>query len=647
MQNEVKSLKVPKLNLAQSKKANFTRTTNFSSTLPKEAYKQVLIPAIWQNLKAPHYHSLPSTVNSSLFNRYSSTQNYHYIKLINDILLEGREPSSLLFKDWDDYLKSHGTFTEFVPLDDYISKLTHLCEYYKYHNEIPRFFCDSIYELYFDYHDQKRQQNFDKVTNMLKVEKGEDPYKELKKELKKRRLARYQPMLVGLSRYSEEPNERKVEDSSRTLDNLYKELKNMGEFDTSELSMKDFSVDMLKWDNNEDIVNIGSRQTRDTKKWDLLYKKTISKEKSLEKKLNFKKKRGKASARGQPKEFGLKTGVKKQIFGKELRQKITRLQERRREEHKPIYVSSARTHEGKKYMKWSKSGLLSGVMYHTEEASKKRKFVKNEKHEYKLKKRRKSSTNSLKKKKSFGKLFVNHRSKGSQSHRRIEKKVLKKSKTLRSKKSPHRRSGSNPLKKISTFNSKYNRSKELTNTMKHKRAKSEFDLLGFNKLFKKKEKKSHSKRKKNKRTLSDADHNFAKKSAIFTKKSPRVSKKDIIMKHSSPKRANFFGNGHKDRIEIRSMNFLARDVQALRAKLFQGSAAEQEYKKKGKLEQRRRGKHSRQLSLKMGLYELEDRVLTRRKTDLVQKYKKHARHSTALVGAHKGSYQKNLKKYGL
>lgn len=147
--------------------------------------------------------------------------------------------------------------------------MVHLIEYYKFHNEIPRIFCSEIFELFFDYHDMKRQLNFEVVTKKLQVEKGEDPYKELKEELKRKRNIRYKPMLTGMSTL----NTRRMKDDgnsnsnlnnlSRTLEDIYRNLNNIKFTEDStvkkineitfELS-KDYEINPVK---TPTIVNLG------------------------------------------------------------------------------------------------------------------------------------------------------------------------------------------------------------------------------------------------------------------------------------------------------------------------------------------------------------------------------------------------------
>lgn len=201
-----------------------TKSTNISSML------QLQNIAIPQSL-AKSFRKIPTPrfLNSLLYSRYSSTQNYHFIKIINTLILLERCPSTFFFRDLLDYQNSHGTIMEFIPLDKYNEFMHHLVEYYKYHNEIPRLFCTEIFEAYFDYHDLKRQINYEDVTRKLQLEKGEDPYNELKKELRKRRMTQYKPMLVGISKASSHPSllDNDTSNLSRTIEDIFWSLRHL------------------------------------------------------------------------------------------------------------------------------------------------------------------------------------------------------------------------------------------------------------------------------------------------------------------------------------------------------------------------------------------------------------------------------------
>lgn len=203
--------------------------TNLSSTLQFQNQSQSHSKQIQKKFKT---RSIQEFLNHTLYRRYSSTQNYHYIKIINNIILEERSPSVFKFKDLQDYQSSYGTLLDYIPQEKRHEFMHNLAEYYKYHNEIPRIFCTEIFETYFDYHDLKRQLNYDEVTKKLQVEKGEDPYHSLKSELRQKRLIKYKPILSTLV-----TREKDSSQLSRTLEDIYRNLKNL-KFDDFGLKMR-------------------------------------------------------------------------------------------------------------------------------------------------------------------------------------------------------------------------------------------------------------------------------------------------------------------------------------------------------------------------------------------------------------------------
>lgn len=82
-------------------------------------------------------------------------------------MLDERTISNIRWQDLEFFIEEKEYLVERVPIQDYCEHLQNLADYYKYHNEIPRFFARDLYELYFEYQDQKRKINFDKVTKKL------------------------------------------------------------------------------------------------------------------------------------------------------------------------------------------------------------------------------------------------------------------------------------------------------------------------------------------------------------------------------------------------------------------------------------------------------------------------------------------------
>ena len=312
-----KTAKIHPINKNRSKQnKTHTRTTNLSSTggggapHPQVVHINKLQAPVWSKFPKIEFSKHKPFLNSTLYEKYSSTQNYHYVKLINDILLDGRASFTLYFKDYQQLDSASGTILEYITLDNYFSKLVKLAEYYKFHNEIPRIFCDSVYELYFEYHDLKRQANYEVVTNMLKIQKGEDPYRELKKELRRRRLARYTPILRGLPKMSNRNQTYLIGESSSssrlesTLERIYENLRliSVSGSSTAYQNLSDISFEYstnLSKGGSRGYAKLAGGRGRDaqgrkeriSKKWLISEKERLESINQLRKQADFSKKR--------------------------------------------------------------------------------------------------------------------------------------------------------------------------------------------------------------------------------------------------------------------------------------------------------------------------------------------------------------------
>jgi hypothetical protein len=112
-----------------------------------------------------------------------------------------RVPAVIKWKDEKDYLVKDEVMKRFYYIEEYKGKFGQLTEYYKFHKEIPRVFSKAEYDMYFDYHDRKRKVEFVRITNMLKLENGEDPHLEKKLELIRIRNKAFEPLLKDLTTF--------------------------------------------------------------------------------------------------------------------------------------------------------------------------------------------------------------------------------------------------------------------------------------------------------------------------------------------------------------------------------------------------------------------------------------------------------------
>ena len=98
----------------------------------------------------------------------------------------------------EDYLVEKQVVKKLYPAKRSLEKIVDLAEYYKFHKEIPRIFSKNEFDIYFEYHDRKRKVEYVEIMNCLKLENGEDPYKERRVELLQKRKVKYIPLLNSL-----------------------------------------------------------------------------------------------------------------------------------------------------------------------------------------------------------------------------------------------------------------------------------------------------------------------------------------------------------------------------------------------------------------------------------------------------------------
>lgn len=214
-----KDLKFGNRSVTRGKKSFQTKTTNYSSTMGAD----FTIPSLWKSFKVTR--SPKVLLNSMLYSKYSSSQNYHYLKDINDILLHERTPSTLAYKQSEELLNQSENLDTFFDLEEYTPQMEDIVEYYKYHNEIPRYFGKDIYQIYFDHYDKKRKLNYRRITRKMKVENGEDPNESRDRELAKKRNKYYTPMLLNLTKiedYRKKEAMRRKENLGNTIENIYR-----------------------------------------------------------------------------------------------------------------------------------------------------------------------------------------------------------------------------------------------------------------------------------------------------------------------------------------------------------------------------------------------------------------------------------------
>lgn len=203
-------------------------------------------------------------LNSYLYKKYSSSQNYYYIKDINDILTDSRGPSVICYKQLTslDSPSSPSQITAFYPSSEYLSQMQGLVDYYRYHKEIPRMFAKQIYDLYFDHHDKKRKVEYVIITRNLNKDKEGKEGKRDKSALLKRN---YNNLLASMPAYEMQQRCYHFQDAnSRSLVSVYSKLQKLVENHSYISSFSNIDVSELQRDDSrieddENEINVGEK----------------------------------------------------------------------------------------------------------------------------------------------------------------------------------------------------------------------------------------------------------------------------------------------------------------------------------------------------------------------------------------------------
>lgn len=128
-----------------------------------------------KTLKKFQTNSFPLAIilNSFLYNKFASSQNYYFTKNINHILSNPGSHPAIMMKQIQNIDSKCESMTRFFPTSEQNTHLKALTEYYKYHREVPRLFMIPISEIIHEYHDRMRRINYIKVAKLIGLQEGE------------------------------------------------------------------------------------------------------------------------------------------------------------------------------------------------------------------------------------------------------------------------------------------------------------------------------------------------------------------------------------------------------------------------------------------------------------------------------------------
>ncbi|CAD8213334.1 unnamed protein product [Paramecium octaurelia] len=116
-----------------------------------------------------------AVMNQKLYEKYQHSQNYYYIRDINEILGDASTKIVITFKDQlaidedEEYLK------RFYQMKEFPQKIQLLTEYYKFHIDIARVFQEPICSILNKYYDKKRKYDYFRIAKMIEEENKLNP----------------------------------------------------------------------------------------------------------------------------------------------------------------------------------------------------------------------------------------------------------------------------------------------------------------------------------------------------------------------------------------------------------------------------------------------------------------------------------------
>ncbi|CAD8203705.1 unnamed protein product [Paramecium octaurelia] len=109
--------------------------------------------------------------------KYSNCQSYYYSRTLNDFVNSARTKEVIEFYQALAYNENQEYLRRFYFANELRDKLQLFTEYYKYHNEIPRFFMHKISNIMSNYHDKKRRVEYYRIKRIIEEENRKNPNK--------------------------------------------------------------------------------------------------------------------------------------------------------------------------------------------------------------------------------------------------------------------------------------------------------------------------------------------------------------------------------------------------------------------------------------------------------------------------------------
>ncbi|CAK71054.1 unnamed protein product (macronuclear) [Paramecium tetraurelia] len=189
--------------------------------------------------------SAPSNIiNHTLYHKYAASQNYYFTREINDILGKNRTPATIQFYDDTQFQELGERMKRYYYINEYIAKIKLLTEFYKYHNDLPRFTVHkNLIQILNLYYDKKRKLEYYKIQRQIEYENRNNPNRPPKG------IVGDKPIETQTTPQSESSNDSTI---NNNVENILQDIKQQEELNQEEIS----KISKIQEDQQSEIIQM-------------------------------------------------------------------------------------------------------------------------------------------------------------------------------------------------------------------------------------------------------------------------------------------------------------------------------------------------------------------------------------------------------
>lgn len=118
-------------------------------------------------LKAASLLNVKRKLQDYLVKKYGVSSKLYYLKVVDTLVKGSRDPGVIRLKYDLDVTSSTKTLKRYYQLDESVTRIEQMSEYFKYHYEIPRLFLPGVVDVIDSFHDRKRNKIYQQVKRLI------------------------------------------------------------------------------------------------------------------------------------------------------------------------------------------------------------------------------------------------------------------------------------------------------------------------------------------------------------------------------------------------------------------------------------------------------------------------------------------------